>query len=140
MTASDIDRLREMGLLPECWSCHGAGKHPQFASDSDGGTCRVCKGTGYDDSSEALAAVAVEQHEHIRTAYLMADGVDKLRLKIVDELAAEKARADKAAAMLAELRLRFTEHADAAAGDRRHTWLDALRYLDALARRSQEKP
>ena len=90
---SAIDKLREMGLLQECWSCHGVGKHPQFASDSDGGTCRVCKGTGYDDSSEVLAAVALEQAEEVKRA-------ESDMLEAFDRWFKEKARADEAEAML----------------------------------------
>jgi hypothetical protein len=43
-------------------------------------------------------------------------------------------RTERAEAVIAKLRLRFGEHIEASAGDRHHTWMDALRYLDDLAR------
>ena len=56
-------------------------------------------------------------------------------VRALDALAAANERAEKAEAMLDELRLRFQEHAEAAAGDRQHTWMDAVRYVDELAAR-----
>ena len=158
MTASDIDRLREMGLLPECWSCHGAGKHPQFASDSDGGTCRVCKGTGYDDSSEALAAVAVEQHERAESWKSRYGIQGKSYVNCQYDYEQEKARADTAQANLevcatslhlAEFRADRAEAMLTVAFDTYQAGVENggywehctyTQWLADLARRSQENP